>query len=98
LLLEPGDIAPADAIVAEGHGISTDESSLTGESDTLRKVPVDVAIENTHPGVEFDHRYDPFILSGTKILDGVGKGVVTGVGPNSLWGKTMMCTFRSRSF
>ncbi|KAF9202331.1 hypothetical protein BGZ49_007493 [Haplosporangium sp. Z 27] len=33
---------------------------------------------------------DPFIISGSKVLEGVGIYVVTGVGPNSFHGKTMM--------
>ena len=32
-----GDILPSDLILIEGNGIKMDESSLTGESDTLRK-------------------------------------------------------------
>ncbi|KAF9173095.1 hypothetical protein BGX20_004119 [Mortierella sp. AD010] len=36
------------------------------------------------------HGADPFIISGSKVLEGVGVYVVTGVGPNSFHGKTMM--------
>ncbi|KAG0267855.1 hypothetical protein DFQ27_008131 [Actinomortierella ambigua] len=36
------------------------------------------------------HGVDPFIISGSKVLEGVGIYVVTGVGPNSFHGKTMM--------
>ena len=47
LLLEAGDIVPVDAILAEGHDIRCDESSVTGESNTLKKTAADVALENT---------------------------------------------------
>lgn len=44
-----------------------DESSLTGESDHVKK------------GAE----YDPMVLSGTHVMEGSGKIVVTAVGVNS---------------
>lgn len=89
LLLEAGDIVPVDAILAEGHDIRCDESTATGESDTLKKVPADVAIENSDAG---DTKHcDPFILSGSKVLEGVGKCVVTAVGRNSCYGRMMLC-------
>lgn len=44
-----------------------DESSLTGESDHVKK------------GAEFD----PMVLSGTHVMEGSGKIVVTAVGVNS---------------
>src|SRR5436190_4426373 len=47
LLLEAGDIVPVDAILAEGHDIRCDESSVTGESNTLKKTAADVALENS---------------------------------------------------
>jgi len=88
LLLEAGDIVPVDAILAEGHDLRCDESSATGESDTLKKVPADVAIENAANGNT--RLADPFIISGTKVLEGVGKCVVTSVGTNSCYGRMML--------
>lgn len=44
-----------------------DESSLTGESDLRKK------------GVA----YDPMVMSGTHVMEGSGKMVVTAVGANS---------------
>jgi len=77
----------------EGHNIRADESAATGESDALKKVPVEYALSCTEPGAKFSHKYDPFILSGSKVLEGVGKYAVTAVGKNSYHGRTMMCTF-----
>jgi len=91
LHLEPGDLIPVDGVLPEGHNIKTDESAATGESDALKKVPADFALNNTEPGVTDSSKYDPFILSGGKVLEGVGKYVVTAVGPNSYHGRTMMC-------
>lgn len=44
-----------------------DESSLTGESDHVKKGP----------------EFDPMVLSGTHVMEGSGKMVVTAVGVNS---------------
>ncbi|KAI8991117.1 PMCA-type calcium-translocating P-type ATPase [Mycotypha africana] len=76
LLLEPGDIIPVDGLYLEGHNLACDESSATGESDTMKKKP--------------EGKGDCFILSGAKVLEGVGKMVVLAVGENSFFGKTMM--------
>ncbi|KAF9538947.1 hypothetical protein EC957_006007 [Mortierella hygrophila] len=54
-------------------------------------------IESNHEGIEVIaepqhalHGVDPFIISGSKVIEGVGLYVVTGVGQNSFHGKTMM--------
>ncbi|CAG8510265.1 12139_t:CDS:10 [Ambispora leptoticha] len=77
LLLEPGDIVPVDGIYLSGHNLTCDESSATGESDALKKN-------------DLESDGDPFILSGSKVLEGVGRVVVIAVGPYSYFGKTMM--------
>lgn len=80
---------PVDAVLAEGHNIGCDEASITGESETVKKAPARFALDNTSPGSPFLD-YDPFILSGSKALEGTGKAVITGVGENSCYGRTMM--------
>lgn len=89
VLLEPGDLVPVDGILIEGHDVKCDESSTTGESDVLRKHAADdvyQAIENR----ESLNKLDPFILSGAKISEGVGRFMVTAVGVHSVYGKTLM--------
>ena len=93
LHLEPGDLIPVDGVLSEGHNIRADESAATGESDAMKKVTAKYALKNTELGSKFSNKLDPFILSGSKILEGVGKYVVTAVGPNSYHGRTMMCMF-----
>jgi P-type Ca2+ transporter type 2C len=90
LILEPGDIVPVDAILTEGYGIRCDESSITGESHALKKVPADIALDNTSVGAQSTDSYDPFILSGSKVSEGVGRSLVTAVGPHSCYGRTMI--------
>ncbi|KAK5030133.1 plasma membrane calcium [Exophiala sideris] len=87
--LEPGNLIPVDGIFIDGHNVRCDESSATGESDIIRKTAADEvyhAIEN-HQTLK---KLDPFILSGAKVSEGVGTFLVTSVGVNSSYGKTLM--------
>lgn len=87
--LEPGDLIPVDGIFVDGHNVKCDESSATGESDIIRKTSADEvyhAIE-AHQNLK---KMDPFILSGGKVSEGVGTFLVTSVGVNSSYGKTLM--------
>lgn len=89
--LEPGDLIPVDGIFIEGHDVRCDESSATGESDALKKTPGDQvfrALETGEPTKAAD--MDPFIISGAKVLEGMGTFVCTSVGVNSSFGKIMM--------
>ncbi|ORZ19251.1 hypothetical protein BCR41DRAFT_421426 [Lobosporangium transversale] len=71
-------VAEAEAAVpSKGRGHSTIQVNHEG---------IEVITEPTH-GI---HQVDPFIISGSKVLEGVGIYVVTGVGPNSFHGKTMI--------
>ncbi|KAH7124983.1 hypothetical protein B0J13DRAFT_647057, partial [Dactylonectria estremocensis] len=91
MLLEPGDIVPVDGVFIDGHNLSCDESSATGESDLINKVPADdvmrLLLREEAPKLK---KLDPFIISGAKVLDGVGSFLVTAVGRNSSHGRTMM--------
>ncbi|RMZ78749.1 hypothetical protein DV737_g3741, partial [Chaetothyriales sp. CBS 132003] len=89
LFLEPGDIIPCDGIFIDGHNVRCDESSATGESDILRKVPADDVFSRIENNLDLK-KMDPFILSGGKVAEGVGTFLVTSVGVNSSYGKTLM--------
>eukprot|EP01132_Coremiostelium_polycephalum_P001126 gene1126-1431_t len=77
IILDTGDIVCADGVFIEGHSVRCDESSITGESDPIKK------------GLPQDN-LDPFFISGSLVLEGFGKMLVTAVGVNSFNGKTMM--------
>ncbi|XP_077983703.1 plasma membrane calcium-transporting ATPase 2-like [Glandiceps talaboti] len=62
-----GDLLPADGIIIQSNDLKIDESSLTGESDQVKK------------GIDRDLH----LLSGTHVMEGSGKMVVTAVGLNS---------------
>ena len=93
LKLEQGDVIPVDGIFIDGHNISCDESSATGESDHIKKTPAAAALkalQNADQEPDKIKKLDPFIISGAKVLDGVGTCLVTAVGPNSSHGRTML--------
>ncbi|KAK7414840.1 plasma membrane calcium [Neonectria punicea] len=91
MLLEPGDVIPVDGVFISGHNLSCDESSATGESDLIKKVPAeDVLDALLHEEAPKLKKLDPFIISGARVLDGVGTFLVTAVGQQSSHGKTMM--------
>ncbi|XP_060095892.1 plasma membrane calcium-transporting ATPase 2 isoform X7 [Heteronotia binoei] len=65
-----GDLLPSDGVFIQGNDLKIDESSLTGESDQVRK-----SVDK-----------DPMLLSGTHVMEGSGRMVVTAVGVNSQTG------------
>ncbi|KAL9026686.1 MAG: hypothetical protein Q9196_004682 [Gyalolechia fulgens] len=89
LHLESGDSIPADGILVGGHGLRCDESSATGESDAMKKTGGPEVWQRMVEGTATS-KLDPFIISGSKVLEGVGTYLVTSVGVNSSFGKIMM--------
>jgi Ca2+-transporting ATPase len=87
-LLEPGEIVPCDGVFLSGHNVRCDESGATGESDAIKKVSYDECIALR--GSEGGAHTDCFIVSGSKVLEGVGKYVVVAVGTKSFNGRIMM--------
>ena len=67
MVVKYGDLLPADGIVLSSSDLKIDESSLTGESDQVKK----------------DVKSDPMVLSGTHVMEGSGKVLITAVGINS---------------
>jgi len=95
LHLEPGDAVPADGVLISGHGIRCDESSATGESDQMKKTGAEEVWQQIMAG-SANKKLDPFIISGSKVLEGVGTYLVTSVGQNSSYGKILM-SLRTKS-
>lgn len=67
-----GHLVPADGIVIESNDLKIDESSLTGETDQIKK-----SVER------------PMLFSGTKVMEGGAKVLITAVGINSQTGIIM---------
>lgn len=72
LHLEPGDLIPADGVYISGHNIKCDESSATGESDQMKKTSGEQVLSLLVRGHNDGKDLDPFIISGSKVLEGVG--------------------------
>ncbi|KAF8541442.1 hypothetical protein BDD12DRAFT_829221 [Trichophaea hybrida] len=89
LHVEPGDMIPADGIFIEGYNLKCDESSATGESDQMKKTPGGEVYRRLQNGTA-NPKLDPFMISGAKVLEGVGTYLVTSTGVNSSFGKLMM--------
>ena len=84
--INPGDIVPADGVLISGHQIKCDESSATGESDPVDKQhSAETALHN-----DSEHQMDPFILSHTKIVEGVGAYLVLATGTRSSYGRILL--------
>lgn len=65
-----GDIVPADGLIIQSNDIKVDESSLTGETNLVKK----------------NETKNIVLLSGTYIMEGSGKYLVTAVGLKSQTG------------
>lgn len=72
-LIKYGDLVPADGVVVHASDLKIDESSLTGETDLIRK-------SNTE---------NITILSGTHVMEGSGQFMVLAVGVHSQSGIIM---------
>jgi Ca2+-transporting ATPase len=89
--LEPGDIIPVDGIFVDGSDVKCDESSATGESDAMQKTPGAAVMKALEAGQSQSTKdLDPFIISGAKVLEGVGTFMATSVGVHSSFGQIMM--------
>ncbi|KAL5354785.1 plasma membrane calcium [Pseudogymnoascus australis] len=87
--LEPGDVIPVDGIFIDGYNVRCDESSATGESSLISKHAAADVFQSILAGEDLN-KMDPFIISGSKVSEGVGTFLVTAVGIHSSYGKTLM--------
>jgi Ca2+-transporting ATPase len=81
IVLEAGDIVPADLRLIEAQKLNTDESTLTGESLPVTKQTAAVAVET----MIFDR--NNMAYKGTAVTRGNGQGVVVATGPHTEFGK-----------
>ena len=73
IFLNVGDQVPADGLFLDGHSLQIDESNMTGEIGP----------------VEISPSQNPFLFSGTQVVDGYGRMLVTSVGMNTTRGEMM---------
>lgn len=80
--LEAGNIVPADIRLIEEHALKADESSLTGESDSIDKNANRIDEENVGIGDRFN-----MVFKGSKITNGRALGIVVETGMKTELGK-----------
>ncbi len=83
LILAEGDRVAADAVLISSHDVAADESLLTGESVSVRKIGRPEVEEMMPPGGDDL----PFIYSGTLVVQGRGKARVLAIGKHTEIGK-----------
>ena len=76
--LKQGDYIPADCLLIEGDEFETDESQITGESDHVKKFPLND---------KSSHIPNPFLLADSMVVLGKGTAVVCCVGMNTQTGE-----------
>jgi len=82
VLLEAGNMVPADMRLLEVHSLKADEASLTGESNAVDKTTEPIAEKNLSPGDKTN-----LAFKGTVITNGRAKGLVFATGMNTELGK-----------
>ncbi|CAD8093207.1 unnamed protein product [Paramecium sonneborni] len=81
-----GDIFPVDGLMIQGSQIKVDESPMTGESDEIKKLPFNEISQQQFSSKDH-HHISPFLISGTRCLDGNGYMLVLQVGQNTIQGQ-----------
>lgn len=82
ILLQAGDIVPADARLLEAAALFSDESSLTGESEPAEKDPAAVLTGKVPAGDQLN-----MVFSGCVVTAGHGTAVVTATGMDTQMGQ-----------
>ena len=85
LYVSTGDIIPVDGILVKCYKIKMDESSMTGETDLIKKI--DFLELNNDFTQEKQKKETIFLISGSKVMEGTGIMVVCTVGSNTQIGQ-----------
>ena len=86
ILLEAGDAVPADCRILESHSMKVEEAALTGESVPVTKMVDVLMLKDKNSDVALGDRKN-MLYSGSTVVYGRGKAVVTDTGMNTEMGK-----------
>ena len=85
VILSAGDMMPADLRILESKDLYVGQSSLTGESDSVRKDTESVL--KSVDDIEFITDLDTICFMGTNVISGSAKGVVIKTADDTYFGK-----------
>ncbi len=84
VLLSSGSLIPADLRIIESKDLYVGQSSLTGESDAVKKtVNSELSIEEINSITDLD----TICFMGTNVISGTAKGIVIKIADNTYFGK-----------
>ena len=86
VILEAGDAVPADCRIIESHSMKVEEAALTGESVPVTKIIDVLMCRDSEQDVALGDRKN-MLYSGSTVVYGRGKAVVTGIGMDTEMGK-----------
>ena len=84
VVLSAGSMIPADLRVIEAKDLYVGQSSLTGESDSVKKT---VELENKEDEIDNISDFDNICFMGTNVVSGSAKGVVIKTADSTYFGK-----------
>ena len=79
--IQTGDMMPADCLLLDANSLAMDESSLTGETFPIEKLP-----EKVPPNTVLSKRRNSLWM-GTHVISGSGKAVIVNLAKDSEFGK-----------
>ena len=85
LIINQGDKIPVDARLIQGSNLEVNEASLTGESESIKKISDGKAL-HVDEHVSIGERIN-MVFYGTFVTTGNGKAIVVKTGPNTEIGK-----------
>lgn len=83
IILSAGDLIPADLRIIESKDLYVVQSSLTGESDSVKKV----SELDKSKKIEDISDLDTICFMGTNVMSGSARGIVISIGDNTYFGK-----------
>jgi len=86
IVLEAGDSVPADCRILESYSMKVEEAAITGESVPVNKIIDILTLKENTLDIPLGDRTN-MLYSGSTIVYGRGRAVVTGTGMNTEMGK-----------
>ncbi len=86
IVLETGDAIPADCRILESYSMKVEEAAITGESVPVTKIMDIIMLQENALDVSLGDRTN-MLYSGSTVVYGRGKAVVTSIGMNTEMGK-----------